>query len=411
MSTSVDRCLYAMDNEEKIMIAGDYDVDGITASALMMRMFRFLGYEDKVHVRLPHRVEDGYGLSKKFIDEAKAADVSLIITVDNGIASYEEVLYAEKNGIQVIITDHHAVPDHVPPAHAVINPHLASSSYPFDDLSGVAVAYLFCSALLQQKGIDSDKREFFLKWHSSYVALGTIADCMPLWHDNRALTHFGVIAFNKSDHAGLFALRSLSQGQNQKYFEAEDIAFQVAPRLNAAGRLGDPHIAYELLVTENQNEAFKKAQRIDEINAERRLMVYKAVKEAEEHMKTDAPLLIAASKEWPQGIVGLIAGRMAEAHQKPCIILSIRDDGVMVASCRSVEGFHMVEAIKTFGDLLLYFGGHAQAAGFSIKNENYALFKEQIVHYTREHLGDTKPEKKLVIDTCIYPHELSLHRL
>ncbi|MEA3304982.1 MAG: DHH family phosphoesterase [Patescibacteria group bacterium] len=357
MEKGVGKFVSHLQEGQKIMIVGDYDVDGITASALFHDLFLFLDKTEQMIARLPHRVEDGYGLSKKFIDEAVQQGCSLIVTVDNGISAYDEVVYANEKGIEVVITDHHMVPAQIPPAYATINPHQSDCQYPFSDLSGVAVAYKFCQAVLVALGIEENKRDYWLRWKSSLVALGTVADCMVLTGENRSLTHFGIKAINAGASVGISSLVKSAQGKYIKPVDAQGIGFGLAPRINAAGRLYNPNTAYDLLVASDKMQADVLAEQLHEMNAQRQLAVHVAMKEVEEMIDAEkSTLIVAASEKWSKGIVGLIAGRLSEKYNKPAIIFHDSQDGFLTASCRSIESYDIASALSVFEHLLAHYG-------------------------------------------------------
>ena len=381
MEKSVKRIQKAIENKERVIIFGDYDADGITGTAILVRTLQELGAE--VSYRLPNRETDGYGLNTKFIDEFLEAKVDLIITVDCGISNKKEIEKAQKSGIDVIITDHHAIPKTPPKAHAIIHP----ENYTFKHLSGSGVAYKLSEALLGEKAHK----------YIDLAAIGTIADIVPLYGENRTIARLGLKQMARTKWKGITALKEVPQVKSEdlRKLEGDLIGYRMAPRLNAAGRLSDPYISLQLLISDT-DKTTDFAKKLDEINRERQELV-KSVIEKITYNPEDKIILVAG--KWPQGISGLIAGKITEEHHKPCLALTENED-MLVGSARSPEYFDITEGLKKIGDLLEEYGGHAQAAGFTIKKENLGIFKEKLLS-----LKIKPTPKRLLIDCEITGEE------
>ncbi len=377
MKKAVERVLKAHQKKEKICIFGDYDADGVTASALMVS---FLQNELKMDVfsYIPDREEEGYGLSLEAVDYIKEQGASLIITVDCGITNVKEIDYANENDLEVIVLDHHNVLDEIPKALAIIDPkNPKEKKYPFRELAGVGVAFKFLQALAKK----SPKiKEDSLKWYLDLVAVGTIADCVPLLNENRTLVRFGLMVLAKTKRVGF---RQLFQNGRIQINEsqlptAQQIAFQVAPRINAAGRMKHAKIAYQLLMEKNQDQASQLAILIEKQNQERQKVttdILKKVKKEIDNLKSLPKVIIKYSPDWKIGIIGLSAGRLAEEYARPVILLQEKGD-FLRGSGRSISGFNLVEALGTQEKLLQRYGGHDQAAGLSMSKENFSKFQK-----------------------------------
>lgn len=401
MEKSVARINKSIKKRERIVVYGDYDVDGISGTAVLIHTLRFLGAE--VSYRIPHRQNDGYGLHKKYIDELITNDVSILITVDLGISCPRETEFAQENGIDVIITDHHAIPEEIPPAFAVLHPKL-EASYPFDELSGSGVAFKLASALLIKSG-DEDMIECLI----DLASLGTVADCVPLVDENRTIVKLGLRQMEKTRWDGLREILRSAGAWGEQEFSTYTIGFQIGPRINASGRIDHPYWAIQTLLAEGET-AKEKSEKLNLLNIERQEMTRAIFQEAEEGLDTAQPILIAANTSWPSGIVGLIAGRLQEKYGKPTFILEDRGDS-LVGSARSLPGFHAVEALKKAKHVLEHFGGHEQAAGFHLKKENYEEFKQALINHAKQIFADNQIKPKLQIDAEIMPGEATLNNI
>ncbi|MEK9160009.1 MAG: single-stranded-DNA-specific exonuclease RecJ [Patescibacteria group bacterium] len=396
MQKAVERLQKAINGHERIIVYGDYDVDGLSGSALLIHTLRMLGAE--VSYRIPHRREDGYGLHKKYVEELAAQNVAVLITVDLGISCKDEVALAQENKIDVIITDHHTIPDVLPNAFATLHPKLAAS-YPFKELSGSGVAFKLACALL----ISTDNPDW-IPYLTDLASLGTVADCVPLTGENRALVKLGLSQMKTTRWAGLQTILERA-GAWDKELTSFTIGFQIGPRLNASGRLESPYWGLQALLA-NPEEAPQKCEKLEGLNRLRQAMMGRIIEEAEAAVNLDDPVLIAAGP-WSSGVVGLVAGRLQEKYGKPAFVLEDRG-GTLVGSARSLPGFHCVDALKTAAAFLETFGGHEQAAGFHLKKENYEAFKVALLAHATAAFKKSPLERKLTIDFTLTGTDLSL---
>ncbi|MBU1019324.1 MAG: single-stranded-DNA-specific exonuclease RecJ [Patescibacteria group bacterium] len=380
MKKATERIKKAIRNKERIIVFGDYDADGITGTAILVQAFRELGAE--VSYRLPNRETDGYGLHMNFVEEFIKIKAKLIITVDCGISSAKEVKILKEAGIDTIITDHHAIPEKAPKPYAIIHP----ENYTFKHLSGSGVAYKLAEALLGEEAYK----------YLDLAAIGTIADIVPLYGENRTIARLGLRQMARTKWSGLRALKKISQVKKEdlRGMESEMVGYRIAPRLNAAGRLYDPYIALQLLISDN-GERF--AEKLDEINKERQGLVNDIIKNLKYDQKEK---IIFLEGDWPQGVSGLISGRITEESYKPSLVMT-RKNGLLTGSARSPEYFDITEGLKAASDLLEEYGGHAQAAGFTLKKENLEAFRKRISSAKI----NMKP-RQLKIDCSINPEDL-----
>ncbi|MDM8520337.1 single-stranded-DNA-specific exonuclease RecJ [Anaerolineales bacterium HSG6] len=375
MSAAVERLKQALVNQEQIVIYGDYDVDGVTSTVVVMQILQALGA--RVQPYIPNRFDEGYGLNKHALTELANQGTNLIITVDCGIRSVDEVAYANSLGLQMIITDHHSLADELPPAVAIVNPKQTDCSYPFKELAGVGLAYKLTQALLMSdipnpQGIVA---EDFL----DLVALGTIADLVPLYKENRKLAGLGLRKLNDSLRPGLAALLQQS-GSKATEITATTIGFVLGPRLNAAGRLDSALVAYKLLMEQNGRKALDLAEQLDSQNKERQKLTQETVEMVREAVLSDTSqslLYFVHHPEFNPGIVGLAASRITEEFYRPALIAE-QGPEVTKGSARSIAEFHITEALDECSDLLVRYGGHAAAAGFTVKNELVETLKTRL---------------------------------
>ncbi|MBI2448600.1 single-stranded-DNA-specific exonuclease RecJ [Candidatus Microgenomates bacterium] len=395
MEKAVKRIIRAIEKKERIVIYGDYDVDGITSTALLYQGLLRLGADVKFYI--PHRVKEGYGMNVASIDFLAEEGTRLIITVDNGISAHEEIEQAKKLGMDIVITDHHEITKDVPEAYAILNPKQKNDAYPFKDLCGVGVAFKLISALV----IKTKKKDFSpdqLKWYLDLVALGTISDVMPLVGENRALVHFGLIVLTQTKNIGLKALAKIG-GIDLKKSSPYTIGFQIGPRLNAAGRMAHAETALSLILADDIPTAEMLALRLERLNSERQ----KTVKESLENLKASfvekkmTKALVVGHKDWSAGIIGLIAGRMSEEFSRPVFCLSL-DGDVFKGSVRSSINFSVIEALSATKECYIGYGGHFAAGGFSILPENFDIFQSKIISYAENILQDEDMAKILMID-------------
>jgi single-stranded-DNA-specific exonuclease len=394
MEKGIDRVTKALFENEKVMIYGDYDVDGITATALLYMVLNKLGAQ--VSFYLPNRLVEGYGLSREGIDEAKSNGISLIVTVDTGITAVEEIDYAVSQGLDVVVTDHHEPGMTIPRAYAIINPKQPNCGYG-GELSGVGVAFKFAQALFRR--LNQDERE--LEEHLDLVALGTSADIVPLVGENRVLTKFGIRQIARTTKPGLKSLAFVS-GLMGKDISTGQVVFILAPRINALGRLGDARQAIRLLSTRDERAAAEIARKLDTENRRRKEIDEKTLHEALDQMEEVVDLdadraIVLAAEGWHQGVIGIVASRLVERFHLPTVMISI-SDGEGKGSARSIPGFHLCEALKECEHLLVKYGGHKYAAGLSIKPENIPEFRIKFKEVSQKYLSAEDIVPKLFID-------------
>lgn len=398
MKKAVTRIKKAISENEKILIFGDYDVDGITAAAILIHALK--GLNANVTFKLPSRVEDGYGLSDKFIDQFIEEEVKLVITVDCGISCAKQIERAFNNGIDVIVTDHHTIPENLPThAFAILHPKLKNSAYPFKELTGAGVALKLVSAL------NPKEHDNFL----DLAALGTIADLGPLVGENKLIVKKGLEILANTKWHGLKRLKELANIQEGDLIDTVKIGFQIAPRINAAGRIGDPKLALSLLLAEESHEEIiALGEKLETLNRQRQEMTETALAQAEKQLSQGDIdyIIIAHDPDWHVGILGLIAGKLSEKYARPAIIMQDFGDN-LVASARSPENFNITEALKHCSEYLITFGGHAQAAGFSIKKEKLNAFISAISQYAKAELQDTELRATIEIDCEIKEEEIN----
>jgi single-stranded-DNA-specific exonuclease len=384
---------------EHIAVYGDFDTDGITATAVMVTGLNCLGAN--VTPYIPHRVTEGYGLKTESLKKLADEGVSLVISVDCGITAIAEVKAARGFGVDVIVTDHHLPLDTLPPAVAVIDPRRRDAVYPFQELAGVGVAFKVVEALFAGMGRPLPKEHFL-----ELAALGTIADIMPLTGENRYLVKEGLKHLNDHPSPGLLEIVNLSRLRAGQ-LDAESISWTVAPRLNAAGRLEHAMIGYNLLMAPSADEARDLAAVLEDRNAERQRLTAKFVGRAREQVLSGPlhPLLFIEDAECPPGILGLVAGRLTDEFYRPSIVIR-RDDGIATASCRSIPGFNITQAIGQCGHLLSHYGGHAQAAGFSLKSDDLPALSTLIAEITKQEMALVDLQPVLKIDAEARLHEL-----
>lgn len=406
MDQAVDRIRSAIQNRESIAIYGDYDVDGVTATALLVQVLLGLGADVRGYI--PNRFEEGYGLNNEALASLKQDGVRLVITVDCGIRSPAEALHARSLDLDLIISDHHhPAQGELPLACAVINPKQPGDAYPDKDLAGVGIAYKIAEALLynkqQTQGTTNDSLSDLL----DLVALGTVADLAPLVGENRVLVRRGLKQMRETKRQGLFSLAAVSELPLSKV-NAGHIGFMLGPRLNAAGRLKEALAAFELLTTTDVFRAGELAQMLEMQNRERQRITREMQLQAEEIalMKQDASyLLFAAHENFNSGVVGLAASRLTESHYRPAVVAAKGPEETR-GSCRSIPEFHITDALDRCSDLLVRHGGHAAAAGFTVRNENLEELEKRLKSLAQEALSEQDLRPTLVADA-----ELSLTSL
>ena len=394
MQVATERILFAIEKQQKIAIYGDYDVDGVTATALLVQVFHSLQVD--VVGYIPHRFEEGYGLNKAALDQLKAEGVNLVITVDCGIRSLKEAQHARDIGLDLIISDHHTPGEVLPEAVAVIDPKRVDSDYPEKNLAGVGVAYKLAAALASR--IDFPTRaqaEDYL----DLVALGTVADLVPLIGENRTLVRDGLAQLRQTRRQGIRSLMGIASIQPEK-MTATDIGFGLGPRLNAAGRLDTATDALHLLTTQDLLKAGELAQQLEIQNRKRQSITRDIQARAETLALEDDPdafLLFAAHPDFNAGVVGLAASRLTDQHYRPAVVGHIDGDYTR-ASCRSISEFHITEALDQCADLLEKYGGHAAAAGFTVHNKNLTELVARLKSLAAEQLSELDLRPTLTAD-------------
>lgn len=380
MDKATERIRSAIANKEKIAVYGDYDVDGITSTALLYEFLHSLGAD--VQYYIPDRKGEGYGINIMAVNKLFKQGIKLMITVDCGITAIGEVEFAKLQGMDVIITDHHTCKDRLPSAAAaILNPKRPDCEYPFDSLAGVGVAFKLILALAMEDGLST--REVFEKY-VDIATLGTIADVVPLVGENRIIADKGLTALKTSKRAGIQAIMEVA-GVTDKEITSSTIAFAIAPRLNAAGRLGTATTAVELLLTQDENNARKIALTLDEENKERQLTERQIFNEAAEMIASDTnfgkkKIIVLAKEGWHNGVIGIVASRLCDIYYKPCILIS-HSNGVGKGSGRSIKNFNLFDALSHCEKHLTDFGGHAVAAGLNVNMSDFDTFVKEINKY------------------------------
>ncbi len=407
MQKIVDRIYKAIEKKERIIVYGDYDVDGISGAAIVVLTLEHLGA--KVSYRLPHRLNDGYGMSKKYIKEFEEANVGLVITVDCGVSNAHEISLAKEKGIDVIVTDHHKIPENYPhDAYEVLHPLRKDSKYPFKKLTGAGVAFKLAQALLKIENAQHEHKNLTFSL-LDLASLGTVADCGPIVGENRLIVKKGLEMLPQTKWEGLRFLQELAGVKLDKPLNTYTIGFQIAPRINAAGRIDSPYYALQLLINNQETAKAKRlAVQLEKLNRKRQNMLKTAMDEAELRVKEncDKPIIIEYDKKWHVGIIGLVAGRLAERYTRPAIILQEFDD-YLVASARSPEFFNIIEALTGHSEFLDHYGGHAQAAGFNIAKDKLKDFIKAITCYAEKKLSTCDCSPKLAIECEIKPDEIN----
>jgi len=409
MREAVRRIRAALALGERIAVYGDFDVDGVTSTVVLVRALRALGGDPLYYI--PHRVSEGYGLNPGALRRLHEQGVTLVVTVDSGSSSHEGVREAAALGMDVVITDHHLAPPELPAAVAVVNPRQAGCAYPFKALAGVGVAFKVAQALLE--GQDAEGRGV-LREVLDLVAIGSIADMAPLVGENRVLVTWGLRQLNTAMRVGVQAL-VVSSGLRRGALSAFDVGYRLAPRLNAAGRIDHASLGYDLLMTEDHAVADDLVRQLEEKNIERQRRTQEVLTEARQQARQalDQRVLVVGDSGWPGGVVGLVAGRLAEEFGRPAFVIE-KADGVSRGSTRGVSGpvatFNVMEALEGCKDLLIQYGGHAFAAGFSIEATNIPAFTARLQQIAADsRLAEAEPGGALLsIDAEVHLADLTL---
>lgn len=399
MDKAVGRLNKAMGKKERIMVFGDYDVDGTTAVALVYKYLR--QYYSNIDYYIPTRYDEGYGVSRRCVDMAAAQGVKLIIVLDCGIKANEEIAYAKTLGIDFIICDHHVPDDELPPAVAILNPKLEGSTYPCPHLSGCGVGFKFMQGFAQSNGIPTADLEGML----DLVAVSIAADIVPMVDENRIMAYQGLRRLNGNPNMGLRAIIRIC-GLTNKEITISDVIFKIGPRINASGRMQSGAEAVELLVSRDAADAYEKGKAIDQYNKDRKELDKQITEEAnsilEQHgsILTDRKSIVIYNKDWHKGIIGIVASRLTELYYKPSVVLTLVN-GLATGSSRSVQGFDIYKAVDSTRDLLENFGGHPYAVGLSLKEENIPEFIRRFEEYVAANILPNQLEPQLDIDAYI----------
>jgi len=412
MDKAAHRIKDALAAGETIFIHGDYDVDGVTSTAVYVRTLLALGA--KLEYRVPHRKRDGYDLKTGAIDYAHEKGATLVITSDCGIQAREAVAYANSLGMTVIVTDHHEPGEVLPPAYAVVNPHRHDSTYPFPSLAGVGVAFKTMQALVRL--VQPTHENAFIQKFLDLVACGTVADVMPLMGENRVFASFGLKQLATTRKVGLRALLDGAGIKTDKPLSAEAVGFGIGPRINAVGRLDDAAVALDLMLTGDPEEARLLVEKLNAFNVERQQAQRRILEEAKlivANLDLDkTKVLVIASPGWNAGVVGIVAGKLVETYGRPAIVIGVNDEETHgKGSARSIPGFDMFQGIQLCRDLLQSCGGHEMAAGLSLSMENLEDFQEKINAHARATMSDEDFVPRLAHDGTIDPSALSLDLL
>lgn len=398
MDKAVERLNHALGRKERIMVYGDYDVDGCTAVALV---YKFLQqFYSNIDYYIPDRYEEGYGVSIKGVDYAEATGVKLIIVLDCGIKAVDEIAYAKEKGIDFIICDHHVPDDILPPAVAILNAKRFDSTYPYPHLSGCGVGFKLMQAFAKSNGIEFSQLIPLL----DLCAVSIASDIVPIMGENRILAYHGLRQINANPSIGLKAIISVC-GLSEREITMNDIIFKIGPRINASGRIQNGKEAVALLIEKDYNAALEKAQRINHYNDMRKDLDKSMTEEANHivanlNKETSQRAIVIYNKEWHKGVIGIVASRLTEIYYRPSVVLT-RTDDLATGSARSVSGFDVYKAIESCRDLLENFGGHTYAAGLSMKVENVPEFRKRFETYVEEHILPEQTSAVIDIDALL----------
>lgn len=391
MERAVERLVRAIRDKEPICIWGDYDVDGTTGTAVLVSFLKEIGTEPLYHI--PHRIDEGYGLNVEGLKRLRQDKIQLLVTVDCGISNHYEIAQAQEMGLDVVVVDHHEPPESLPPAVAILNPHRADCSFPDKGLSAAGLAFYLTIGLrakLRETGWFAQSGVPDLRRHLDIVTLGTIADMVPLTGTNRVLTRRGLAELGGSTRPGLLALKEVA-GLSPGELGVGQVAFQLGPRINAAGRVDDAMKVVELLTTDSREVALRIARELDEHNRERRTIESQVLEQALSQVSgsevaADRYSIVLGGEGWHPGVLGIVASRIVERCYRPTVVIAFQG-GEGKGSARSIRGFHMVEGLRRCSDLLEKFGGHEYAGGLSIRKEQFPLFKDRFEGTARKCLA------------------------
>jgi single-stranded-DNA-specific exonuclease len=408
MDPAVTRIVEAVTRGEKIALYGDYDVDGTTATALLHLFFKELGVHTLAHI--PERLSEGYGLNTGAVKGFSRAGVKVIITADCGVSNHDEVNFARSLGIDCIITDHHEISGEPPSAHSILNPKQTGCDFPFKGLAGVGVAFNLVIALrarLREMGWFKNGGPN-LKSYLDLLCIGTVADMVPLLDENRIFVSYGLSVLEGSERPGLRALKEVA-GVKPGRLNSEAIAFQLAPRINAAGRLHSASTAFRLFVTDDEKEAMELARMLDGENTSRQRLEGKILEEALSMLEEEdgARAIVLSSGSWHPGVVGIVASRLAERFTKPTVMIAVDDGkGIGRGSVRGIKGFNVLEGLKACEDFLERYGGHKAAAGLTVRKENIEGFMDAFIDFFNRTLTDDDLVPEVELDALVSLDEI-----
>jgi single-stranded-DNA-specific exonuclease len=408
MGPAVERVSRAIRSGEKLTLWGDYDVDGVCSTALLSLFLREVGA--KVATYIPHRLGEGYGLNVEAIERIASDGTRVLVTLDCGITSVAEIGRAKALGLDVVVVDHHQVPEVFPPADAILNPHQPGCGYPTHHLCAAGVAFNLCMGLrkrLREDGVFSGRREPNLRGLMDLVALATVADVVPLTGANRILVKAGLDELTRAQRPGVRALKEVAGLGAEAPVSSGQVGFRLGPRINAAGRMDDASVGLRLLCSESLEEARALAEQLDQANAERQAVEQGILEEAmaQAEAQKDRRGLVLHSDGWHPGVIGIVASRVVERFHRPTILVAVRD-GLGRGSARSIEGFHLVEALHRCAEHLARYGGHKAAAGLSIEPDRLPAFAEQFARIAGEKLTDEDLVARCRIDAVVSPREV-----
>ncbi|HAB00608.1 MAG TPA: single-stranded-DNA-specific exonuclease RecJ [Ruminococcaceae bacterium] len=406
MDKAVERIRRAVEEGERICVYGDYDADGVTSTSILYRYLTAVGAD--VGYYIPERETEGYGMNREAVEKIASEGTQLIVTVDNGISAAPEIDYAKTLGMDTVVTDHHTPPERLPDAVAVVNPHRKDDTSPFHDYAGVGVVFKLLCAL------EDGDCDVMLDQFSDLAAIGTVADVVPLTGENRAIVKAGLHRIPSTDNLGLYSLLEVC-GLADKEVTGESVAFVLAPKINAAGRVGSVQEAVRLMTGEDEEEVMRLAGNIAALNTKRKDLEEIILSDVGDQIAhhphlVNERVIVLSGHGWHKGVIGIVSARVAETYGKPTLMIAIDEDGNASGSARSNDDFSIIEAIRACAEPLERFGGHAKAAGFSLKAENIARFTELLLSYAHEHFEEMPPYT-LTVDKVVSPSEMTVENI
>lgn len=409
LDKAVTRMEQAIRRKERIVVYGDYDVDGVTSTALLLDFLEQV--DGEAGFLLPDRHVDGYGLKPAGVERALAMDARLIVTVDNGISAFEALELAAARGVDVVVVDHHQQLGGLPPATAVVDPNRTDCTYPFAGLAGVGVVFKLVQALSERFMQGTDRR-IYLNGLLDLVALGTVADIMPVLGENRLLIQRGTQVLNRTCRPGLRQLLQAA-GYGDRAVDSNGIAFRLGPRLNVAGRLDKPDLALQLLRATDETEAAALAENLNQLNSRRQELQRVGLAEAERLIGpqdlTGDRMIILLGEDWHLGVIGLVAGRLVEKYARPAVVCTAeRGGGTYTGSARSIPAYDISAGIGACADLLVSYGGHPAAAGFSLEEDAFEAFRVRLLEHAQSHLSEQDLQARLTVDLLIRPADIGM---